>query len=75
MTIDTGVFISGVSVLVGLDLAVLAVSIQNVRALGDTASEDDVAEVEDQTQYAHTRLTQHLREDHQQDAETAEVAD
>lgn len=72
MTIDTGVFVAGVSVLVGLDLAVLTISVQNARKVGeDSRARQLAADAEEQAQHAHTRLFRHLRDDHEKDVQTA----
>lgn len=79
MAVDTAIFLSGISILVGLDLAVLAISVQNARKVGHDkqargtaeGAEEAAEEAEEQAQYAHTRLTRHLRRDHDRDVQEA----
>lgn len=42
--IDTGTFITGVGVLVSLDLAVLAISVSNARRIGEDTEARDKAD-------------------------------
>lgn len=76
MAIDTGAFVAGVGVLITLDLAVLAATFSNTRAIGKKAGRERVEGVEEQAQHAHTRLSRHLRDSHNEDVRPAdEVAD
>lgn len=72
MAVDTAIFLSGISILVGLDLAVLAISVQNARKVGhDEQAREWSKEAEEQAQYQGRRLTRHLRKDHDKNVQEA----
>lgn len=65
MAVETAVFVSGVGLLVTLDLAVLGISVVNARKVGhDATARQAAAEAEEQAQYAARRVTDHEAEFH-----------
>jgi len=59
MAIDTATFVAGVGILMTLEVAVLAISVQNARRIG---TDERARELADQ---AHERISRHMRRDHE----------
>jgi hypothetical protein len=58
MPVDEATFVAGVGILMTLEVAVLAISVQNARRIG---TDKRARELADQ---AHDRVSRHLRRDH-----------
>lgn len=72
MSLDQSLLLGALGLLGSVELMSLGVTIYNARQVGEDSRARQVArEAQEQAQYAHTRVTSHLKDDHEQEVRHA----